>query len=175
MKPVFINLMSKNRLYNHRTFLRIRQPVYYFGYTEEGLPAAAPPFKTYRVLYHDALLQHDIRIQRLLTRRNDRVDLLRLLIECEAFDLSDCGRAARCPTYVSSGNTVRIASSSSGTPWPSQRITIASFPIDSAGKLPSEMTRRSLCPISQRTFKSSGDRICGIPFSIIIFSCRFRD
>ena len=62
-----------------------------------------------------------------------------------------------------------MASRSSGTPWPSQRITIASFPMDSAGKFPSEITRRSLCPISQSTFKSSGDKIFGIPFNISCF------
>lgn len=50
---------------------------------------------------------------------------------------------------------------------PEQRIVMAFFPIDSTGKLPSAITRRSLCPISHKTFNNSGDKISGIPFNII--------
>ena len=36
-------------------------------------------------------------------------------------------------------------------------------------RLQSEITSRSPCPISHNTIKSSGDKICGIPFSIFFF------
>lgn len=54
---------------------------------------------------------------------------------------------------------------------PSHLMTTAFFPIDSTGKFPSAMTSLSLCPISQSTFKSSGDKILGIPFNISFPPC----
>ena len=61
-----------------------------------------------------------------------------------------------------------MASNISVAEWPSARITIAFLPIRAAGKLASAMTMRSLCPISQRTFSSSGEMILGIFLSTFI-------
>ena len=49
---------------------------------------------------------------------------------------------------------------------------MAFFPMDSTGKFPSAITRRSLCPISHKTFSNSGDKISGIPFNIVYILLR---
>lgn len=59
-------------------------------------------------------------------------------------------------TYWSSGTSLRMALSTSGTPCPSQRTSLHSLAIEAAGKLPSAITSVSPCPISHRIERSSG-------------------
>ena len=69
-------------------------------------------------------------------------------------------------TKVSSGMSCRIASITSAARRPSQRILtcLSAAATEAAGKLQSPITSVSPCPISARTFRSSGESISGIPF-----------
>lgn len=148
------------------------------------------------VVDHNAFLKHDVGIKCFLTCGDDAVCSFCFVIECETLDVSDGFFATlvmlgndfficipdRClhiiarhyfhQVYWMFYISIQREELQDGIQDLRNAMSVTTdgdgiFPMDSTGKFPSAITRRSLCPISHKTFSNSGDKISGIPFNIV--------
>lgn len=148
------------------------------------------------VVDHNAFLKHDVGIKCFLTCGDDAVCSFCFVIECETLDVSDSFFATlvmlgndfficipdRClysitrhyfhQVYRMLYIGIQREELQDGIQDLRNAMSVTAdgdgiFPMDSTGKFPSAITRRSLCPISHKTFSNSGDKISGIPFNIV--------